>query len=151
MSDKTCPHCGKMISKPRSVEDHRRLFAAIAAAHAQWPEAHEFQPDNAEHLRAWLTCKAGYRETTVLRLPGSLSEQMQLLFRLGIEAALAGGRGPAFVVPIEGGVAVVRPKSISFSTLGQSAFAEVRSAIEDVIAAETGLQPDDLLRGALAA
>jgi hypothetical protein len=52
----------------------------------------------------------------------------------------------AFVVPYRDSVAVIKPKSIAWDRLGQREFSAVRSAVEDVIKAETGLEPDQLLR-----
>ena len=45
----TCPCCGYNLSakaKPRSLEQHKRYFALINPAYAQWPEMHDFKPDN---------------------------------------------------------------------------------------------------------
>ena len=47
------------INISRSKKHHRFFFAAIAEAHKNWPESHEFQTDHVERLRAWLLCKAG--------------------------------------------------------------------------------------------
>jgi len=141
-----CPHCGCVIVKGRSGPDHRRFFALISAAFGSWPESHEYQPDSPEALRSWLTCKAGYRESTPIMLPDEASDHMKMLFRLGIEAALNASDKTAFVVPYRDGVAVIRPRSIAFDKIGQREFAEVRTAVEDVIKAETGLDPEALLR-----
>ncbi|MCB0066586.1 MAG: hypothetical protein KDD77_05520 [Caldilineaceae bacterium] len=143
---KSCPHCGMPLAKARSEADHRRFFAVIAAAFEQWPEGHEFQPDNSEHLRAWLTCKAGYREATYIELPDGSTEGMQRLFALSIENAIKSADGHGFVVPYRSGVAVIKPKSINWHTLGQREFGAVRAAVEDVIKAETGLDAEQLLR-----
>ena len=50
------------IHLPRSKKQHGRFFAAIEEAFMHWPATHEFQPENAEHLRAWLLCSAGHVE-----------------------------------------------------------------------------------------
>jgi len=50
-----------MSDKPRSLDQHRRFFGLVRACFHHWPEAHEFQPDNEEHLRAYLLVKAGHR------------------------------------------------------------------------------------------
>lgn len=141
-----CPHCGKPIMKGRSSPDHRRFFAVIKHAFQQWPENHRFQPDDAEHLRAWLTCRAGYRESTPIILPDGADETMQLVFLLGIESALRAADSVAFVLAHGNGVAVITPKSIAFDKLGQRDFAAVRTAVEDTIAAEIGITADELLK-----
>ncbi len=50
-----------MTEKPRSLDQHKRFFGVIRALFNQWPEAHGFQPDNEEHLRAYVLVKSGHR------------------------------------------------------------------------------------------
>ena len=50
-----------MSDKPRSNDHHRRFFGLVRAVFHHWPEALEFQPDNEEHLRAYLLVKAKHR------------------------------------------------------------------------------------------
>lgn len=50
-----------MTDKPRSIDQHRRFFGLVRACFDHWPESHEFQPDNEEHLRAYLLVKAKHR------------------------------------------------------------------------------------------
>lgn len=118
----------------------------IHAAYDHWPSSHEFQPDSAEHLRAWLTCKAGYRESTIIDLPDGATDGMQRLFVLAIEASVKAVDGLGFVRPYNGSVVVFKPRSIAWDKLGQREFSQVRDAISDVIEAETGIKVDDLLR-----
>ena len=147
MSALECPHCGKVIVKARSSPDHRRFFAVIHRAFEQWPEAHPtFVPESAEQLRAWLLCKAGFREATPIMLPDDATEHMRDLFRLAIEASVRAAGGYAWVVPYQNGAAVVRAKSIAWTRVGQSEFNAIRSAVEDVIAAEIGVTAEALLK-----
>jgi hypothetical protein len=147
MSQRECPHCGKIITKHRSSPDHRRFFAVIQRAFEHWPEAHEtFAPESPEHLRAWLLCKAGFREATPIMLPDDATDHMRGLFRLAIEASVRAAGGYAWVVPYQSGAAVVKPKSIAWSKVGQSEFSEIRSAVEEIIAAEVGVTADELLK-----
>lgn len=142
----SCPHCGGVLTKGRSLPDHRRFFGLIAAAFEQWPEDHSFTPESAEHLRAWLTCKAGWRESTPIHMPDMATDRMKDLFRLSIEAAIAAAGGTAFVVPYRDVVAVIRPKSIAWDKIDQKEFGKLRDAVSDVIEAEIGVKADDLLR-----
>lgn len=59
-----CPECGCLLSKARSVQDHRRFFSLISHAYMQWREDHPFQPTSAEHLRAYLLVECGYADAT---------------------------------------------------------------------------------------
>lgn len=97
-------------------------------------------------LRAWLICKAGYRESTPIHMPDLATERLRDLFRLSIEAAIAAAGGVAFVVPYRDVVAVVRPRSIAWDKLGQTEFSRLRDAVSDVIEAEIGVKVEDLLR-----
>lgn len=134
-----CPECGCEIGakKRRSVPDHRRLMALIHQAFTSWPEAHEFQPESAEHLRAWLICKAGWRQATPIQFGGDTDADVMVL---AMTAAIRAASGTAFVVPHGTGVAVIAPKSMSFKAMGQSEFGLLRDAIEAVIALETGIE-----------
>ena len=88
-----CPQCGH-VADSRSTPDHRRFFARIHAAFHHWPEAHEFQPDDAEHLRAWLLCKAGYRDVTTIPVEYADSEPALLrLVTLTVEGAVKAAKG----------------------------------------------------------
>jgi len=146
MSEKSCPHCGGILHKARSLPDHRRFFGLISRAFHNWPEKHEFQPETSEHLRSWLLCKAGYRQATPIHMPDLATDHMRTLFRLSIEAAIAAADGFAFVVPYRDVVAVIKPKSIAWDKLGQAEFGAVRDAVSDVIERETGIAVDDLLK-----
>lgn len=143
---KECHHCGVVLTKGRSLPDHRRFFALVAKAYENWPEHHDFQPENSEHLRSWLTCKAGYRESTPIHMPDMATDRMRDLFRLSIEAAITAAGGVAFVVPYRDVVAVVRPKSIAWDKIDQREFSKLRDAVSDVIEAETGIKVEDLMR-----
>jgi hypothetical protein len=145
MSEKTCPHCGGVLTKVRSLPDHRRFFGVIRAAYEHWPEAHKFPPDNAEHLRAWLLCRSGYRNSVVIPVEGS-DPAVGRLVVLAAESAIKAAGAYAFVRPHASGLAVFRPRSLAWDTLSQKEFGPIRQAIEDVITAETGLDCEQLLR-----
>jgi len=133
----TCPHCG---SKPRSSEDHRRFFALISAAFDQWPEGADFTPDNAEHLRAWLLCKANYRKTTMIETDEPAATVV------AIEAAFRAADTYAFVRPYGEGVAVYSPKSVSWDKLDQKKFGPIRDGVTAVIEDVIGVNADELLK-----
>ena len=136
-----CPHCGTEIGeiKRRSIPDHRRLFALIKQAFDNWPEAHEFTPESPEHLRAWLTCKAGWRDATAYDL-GERADAA--VVALALEAGIKAARGVGFVRVHGRSVAVITPKSIDFRSMGQQEFGLLRDAITDIIKAETGIDAE---------
>lgn len=136
-----CPECGCDLApkKRRSVPDHRRLMALIHQAFTSWPEAHDFQPESAEHLRAWLICKAGFRHATPIQFGRDVEPDVMVL---AMTAAIRAANGVAFVVPHGTGVAVISPKSMSFRAMGQAEFGLLRDAITDIIKAETGIDAE---------
>lgn len=136
-----CPKCGCEIGerKRRSLPDHRRLFALIKTAFDNWPEAHEFTPENPEHLRAWLVCKAGWREATAYDL-GDRADAA--VVALALEAGIKAAKGTGFVRVVGRSVAVITPKSMDFRSMGQAEFGLLRDAITDIITAETGIDEE---------
>lgn len=147
---KECWQCGAPHKKPRSLSDHRRLFGLIKAALAHWPEGHDFQPHDEEHLRKWLTCAAGHREVVqTLEMPetgdpaltAALMDFAEQL--LSLDNRFGRWRGRT--------LAIYEAKSISWEALGQKEFGRIREEIENVIESETGLKADDLLKASEAA
>jgi hypothetical protein len=141
-----CPKCGAIFGRTkkrqRSVPHHRRFFALIKQAFLQWPETHERQFLSAEELRKWLIVKAGhrtlYREVDVEGMP------RDVVTALVETAFMTGGAGCA--AEIQGTTMLFfRPKSISFSALGQREFSELSAQIEEIIEHETGIDPRKLV------
>lgn len=131
----SCPYCGG--DKPRSLPQHRRFFGLIAAVYGQWPELHDFQPDSPEHLRAWLLVKAGYRRSTYIDSAGLDHSALVPVLTAGMRAAGT----YAWLVEHHGRLAIVAPRTIRFEALGHKAFCSLERAVEDVIYAETGIDP----------
>lgn len=130
----TCQHCA------RSSDDHRRFFGLVKAAFDQWPEAHEFQPDNAEHLRAYLLCRVGHRKTTVIETEEAASAV------LVVEAAFKAAGSYAFVRPYGAGLAVYAPRSLSWDQLDQKKFNPIRDEVSALIESIVGVSADQLLK-----
>lgn len=133
-----CAKCPMKLQ--RSSEDHRRFFALVNAAFTHWPEQHEFTPDNAEHLRAWLMCKAGHRKTTMIETDEPAATVA------AIEAAFRASDTYAFVRPYGDGVAVYSPKSLRFDKTDQKAFNAVRDEVSSIIESVIGVTAEQLLR-----
>lgn len=142
-----CPHCGCEIETakgaPRSALQLRRYFAMIRAAFHHWPESHERQFTSEEECRKWLQMKAGHREVGAsIPLTGMSKERAMMLAEAAIRAADAYA-----TIVIHGDTLVVwRPKSIAFNRLGHLAACRLFDEVSDVIIAETGLIPEQLLK-----
>lgn len=130
------------MSKPRSTDQHRRFFGVISALYSHWPESHAFQPDSAEHLRAWLLCRAGYRNVTTFHLEddaGPLTKLVPMIFATVLQRhAWCWGKGNELYVCV--------PQSIAFDKMDHKTFCKVCDDVDEVIRLETGLDPDQLLR-----
>ena len=123
----------------RSTDDHRRFFALIKAAFEHWPDGFEFRPDNAEHLRAYLLCRARYRTTTMIEV----DEPAKAVFV--IEVAFRAAGAYAFVRPYGDGLAIHAPKSIKWETLPQKQFNDIRDSVTGIIEDVVGVSAEQLL------
>jgi hypothetical protein len=130
----------------RSPADHRRFFGVIRAAFLHWPERHEFQPEEPEHLRAWLLCRAGYKSVTEIPCPPDSPPAVAKLATLAAEAAIKAAKTYGFVRPQGDALYVFAPKSLAWESLGQKEFGQVRESVEEVIKCETGKEASELLR-----
>lgn len=141
-----CPECGCVLGaggKPRSLEQHRRFFGLIRAVFHHWPETHETQFGDETECRKWLTMKAGHREIGAqIPLVGINRERAMLLAEAAIRAA------GSYAVPVLHGdtLVVFKPKSIAFGKLSHAAFCALNNAVDEVIRAQTGLDPEQLLK-----
>ena len=141
-----CPVCGHDTiarENSRSVEQLRRYFALIRAAYYHWPETHPEQFDDSEDLRKFLQMRAGHRELAAkIELDGLSKEQALFIAEAAIRAT------GAYAVPrIHGDVMVIfRPRSIAFQKLSHIDFCRLNDAVQDIILAETGIDPDQLLK-----
>ena len=152
-SGRKCPRClcdlDPVKGKPRSLDQLRRFFAVLRAIKMHWPEAAEFQPESEEHLRKWALVKAGHREAT--DVPVEFAADQPAVTRLAsfaIETAIKAAGAFAFVRPDANGgrVRVFKAKSIAFDKLGQADFNRLNDEVEAVYKAETGLDPDEVLK-----
>lgn len=129
------------MSKPRSIDQHRRLFAVLAAAFTHWPESHPFQPQDAEHLRAWLLVKAKHSTIKTFYLDGEADEYARI-----IPIITASMMGKHSWCRADGNrLHVCVPESIAFDKLEHLKFCTLNDSIDEIIRAETGLDPEALL------
>jgi hypothetical protein len=136
----SCPECGALLNAPRSHKHLGALFVFIKHAFENWPESHEFQPDNTEHLRAWLLVKAGHRAPQhVFRFANKRELQIVMGF-VQEEMRVDRARGVyGWPVIQDGGLVIVRPKSIAFNKLSEKAFCKISDGVFKVILDETGI------------
>lgn len=149
-----CPVCGyhdKGKGKPRSIDQHRRFYGLVKKAFEQWPEKSEFNPEIEEHLRQWLICAAGpqWRESTTQEVPPPLRNEALAPFVDKLAASIA-ERTKRIPFPRLNTwtwkITTYTAKSIKFSEMPHLEFCALSNAVDDVIKAELGVEPDQLLR-----
>lgn len=138
-----CPHCGKG-GKRRSIEQHRRYFAVIKHAFDNWPETHDFQPDNPEHLRKWLQVKAGYRTVQEIEVSRSDPRAMQIV-ESTLRAAMKATGDYAWTVVHGKRLYVIASRSIAFDKMSHGEFCTLNNMVQEVIEHETGIKIDQLM------
>lgn len=135
-------HQDRARGKPRSIDQHRRFFGLIKAAFHHWPESVNFQPDNEEHLRAWLLVKAKHRTIKTFHLPTDASDSAALIPI--VIATMTGKHSWAWSKGQDLYVCV--PESIAFDKIGHQQFCALNDDVDEVIRVETGLDPEALLK-----
>jgi hypothetical protein len=130
------------MAKPRSLDQHKRFFALMAAAFHHWPHSHPFKPKDAEHLRAWLLVRAEHCFIHEFEVGAKAGEFAKLIPIIGFMMF----RCHSWTKVIGNNVAVCVPQSIAFDKLGHNAFGALNNDVDQIIRNETGLDPEQLLR-----
>jgi hypothetical protein len=141
-----CTICGSPqdhADDRRSVPHLRRYFSLIRATFAHWPERHARQFTNSEDLRKFLQMKAGHREMAAsIPLSGINKDRAVIL----VEGAIKAAGSYAFPTVHKDQLIIWKPKSIAFGKLNHMEAVGLFADVEDVIRAETGLDPAQLMK-----
>lgn len=141
-----CPACKRALAHDRSDKAHRMLFAVIAEAWRQWPEAHPWQPEDAEHLRAYLFVKARYFDPIDIKVKHTdaaiLAPQLTALVK-----ANSDGKTPLLHV-YPWGIRQFKPRSISGRPESRL-FHAVSSKCYEVIETVVGVPIEQMQRQAM--
>lgn len=150
-----CPVCEHEINmkagKPHSLPQHRRFFGIIRALALRfWPETHPRQFDGDEvALRKYLIIRAGPRFRTVGARVGLEDLHCEREAAMAIaEAAIRAGGDYSIPIVHNGELVVLKAKSVKMTgedRMMHSEFNALSQAVEEVIKAETGLDPDTIL------
>lgn len=143
---RTCRQCGCDLDeapakKKRSVPQHRRFFALVTAAFEHWPESHRFKPTTVDHLRKWVTAKAGYHHIQTVDTFGMDATQAIV----AVAAALKAADPTHFTSVVGSKFHIISSKSIDFDTLPHLAACALFDAVADTIKSETGLYVDAIM------
>lgn len=133
------------MTKPRSIDQHKRFFAVMAAIFHHWPSQHPFQPENAEHLRAWLLVKAKHCTIKTFYMNDDAEEYARLIPI--ITATMMGKHSWCKANGNELHVCV--PMSIAIhgeNKVSHAEFCKINDDVDEIIRVETGHDPEQLLR-----
>lgn len=119
----------------------------IKAAFSNWPEGHEFQPRDSDHLRRWLQCKAGHYSTQRIDVDSDDPSILKLV-KIATQAAFDAAKADAWCKVFDKTIVVFSPLSIAFDKLGHNAACALLADVEAIIETELGVKSDDLLREA---
>ena len=140
-----CEKCGQGM---RSYPQLKRFMKLRSVAFKHWPGDHYFQPDNEEHLRAWLIVKTGIG-ATVRELPMGMmiergtQDKWETILRETLRAA-----GSYSFVDVDWNRIIVRsPVSMSYDTPHRIA-TDICRAVDDVIFDVFGVTSETLLKEA---
>lgn len=135
-----CDHCPARDA--RSLPQHRRLFGLVRAAFMHWPDSADFRPQNEEHLRKYLTAKAGHYTVQTIEFGHMPHGTIKSI----AEAAIAAAGAYAFVKAVSGKLIIYTPDSIAFDKLSHKAACRLFDEIGAVIETEIGIKADELLK-----
>lgn len=146
-----CGHRAKDDADERSLQQHKRFYGVVKAAFDQWPEASEFRPESIDHLRQWLICAAGpqWRDATTQDVPAPLRNAAIAGF-VDVLAHSVADRTARYPFPRVNTwtwkATIYTAKSIKFAKMPHMEFNALSQAVDDVIKAEIGVDPDQLLK-----
>lgn len=137
-----CPHA------ERSKEHHNFFFAVCATAYKNWPETHAFQPNNAEHLRAWMLVEIGWFQEIDVNLT-ELAGAKAIAERATVLAIKSASRlldKPVIkIIRTDTGVKLIAPKSIARAKCSAKDYDWICEKGVNELAHHVGV-PVDLLR-----
>ena len=141
-----CPACGFVLEKPRSRNQHNRLFALATAAFHHWRHDHEFRPKSVDHMRYWLTVEAGRFD--VVKNIRVRSVEPEALMAL-LTAVMSTSTDEQLFIEADGNLITVK-RAHSIKTTGPDAmpqreFAHLCSEVDAVLEAN-GMDPEQLLK-----
>lgn len=128
--------------RPIDNDEHRGFFfKALAVAYDNWPESHAFQPQNADHFRAWLLTEAGHYTSADL-----VGEEAVTVANVKAAATLLGKPHHIRIGRIPGGIRVIAPLSMSKTAMSKKKFDAVALAVYPIIEAAIGVGVEKLVR-----
>jgi hypothetical protein len=122
------------------------LFAVISAAFKSWPEDHAFQPEDPEHLRAYLFVKARHFDAHDIKVKHSDAARLSAQLPAAIKA-YSGGKAP-LIHAYPWGIRLFVPRSIAGHP-SSKLFHAVSSKVYEVIEVTLNIPIEMLKRAAV--
>jgi hypothetical protein len=119
----------------------RRFFAVVKEAFIHWPVNAEFQADDAEHLRAWLLTKVGYRTQTEIPHKGL---EPAAVSAIAVAVIRASGK-QSFPAVHNGRIYILTPKSIAKAKSKHKELVGVFESVEHLVCNVLGIESCDQL------
>ena len=135
------------ITRQRSSKHHRFFHALCRAAFENLPQSMAGKFDNAKHLRYAIEVRVGYCHRDTIQFEDGMSEAQHkaLMKVLRAKAALDRAQGIySWFTPEDGGIAIIRPRSIAFDAADETEFTDMTRKAVLLIEQITGISVDDL-------
>ncbi len=138
--------------KYRSSPQHRRFFKVVTRAFEQWPENHDWNPIDENHLRKLLLIQAGYFEARDAEIPWPENKDDMARYAIAFGAAYdelkrwAGQYGEIRHNKNYTKLRAYRAKSMNFKTMDHRTACKVMSDVEALIEQVMGCTTDQLLK-----
>jgi hypothetical protein len=128
-----CPTCKQVVPHPRNYERHKALFGMLKPAFYYWPdpEVEPFRPNDAEHLRAWLLVKAGWRESEDLRISGTSSKYATIMAMAFLNRKRE--KTAVHFEEMKDGIRVYWPKSVAYTKCSEDQFRRVLTNVTEIV------------------
>ena len=133
---------------PRSRSHQGLFFAAIKCALDNWPETHKEKFQNADHLRQWLECKAGYKHTASIRKTTDINAMAAAMVATITVAQNSKKSKKVYVFDTNSDdyIYLHYSQSIAYDKLSQNEFNIVSQRVSEVLRQHTGIGLDEFKR-----
>lgn len=135
------------VSNPRSKPHLGLFFAAIKSAYDNWPEDHEQQFTNPDHMRQWLEAKAGWGKCIELSMDQVQQKGFSNVLTGVVNSAIGSVKGKSrryvFITNSVTKLWVIYAESISYETMSQDEFNTVSQRISDLLKEHTGVSLEE--------
>jgi len=128
-----CPTCKQVVPHPRNYERHKALFGMLKPAFYYWPDpdVEPFRPNDAEHLRAWLLVKAGWRESEDLKISGTSSKYATIMAMAFLNRKRE--KTAVHFEELKDGIRVYWPKSVAYNKCSEDQFKKVLTSVTEIV------------------